>query len=79
MALSGTESKSLSAKIAAIATANATLTSGGLPRYDDLVELLRAAENKFAGMQSYHSGSSAQSIEAFRTKINDALSGYPYP
>ncbi len=69
----------MSAKIAAIVTANATLTSAGLPRYDHLVELLRAAENKFAGMQSYHSGPTAQSIDAFRTRINDALTDIPYP
>lgn len=69
----------MSKMIGAIVEANATLTDAGLPRYDELVELLRAAENKFEAMQRYHSGSAAQSIFAFRSKINLALAHFPYP
>jgi hypothetical protein len=69
----------MSKLIDAIIEANATLTDAGLPRYDELVELLRAAENKLEAMQRYHSGSTAQSIFAFRSKINVALANFPYP
>lgn len=68
----------MSRLIAAIQEANVSLTKVGLPRYDEVVELLQAAENKLAAMQSYHSGP-AQGIEGMRVKINDKLSGFPYP
>lgn len=69
----------MSRLITAIQEANATLTKVGLPRYDEVVELLQAAENKLAAMQRYHSGPAAQGIEGMRAKINDKLAGFPYP
>jgi hypothetical protein len=54
---------------AAIATADAVLTSAGLPGYGELATLLRAAENKLAGMATYRSGPSAKSIEALCGKL----------
>lgn len=38
----------------------------------DLMTLLAAAENKFAAMQTYHSGPALASIEAMRAKLRDA-------
>lgn len=69
----------MSKLINAIVDANTALTSVGLPRYDELVELLRAAENKLAAMQRYHSEPAAQGIDDMRSKINDTLAGFPYP
>lgn len=69
----------MSAKIEAIAAANTELINVGLPRYDDLVVLLRAVENKFAAMRTYHSGNAAQSIDGIRSKISDTLAGVPFP
>lgn len=67
----------MTAKIEAIATANAKLLSAGLPSFDNLVVLLRAAENKFSVMRNYHSGTAAQSIDAMREKIRTALADVP--
>lgn len=69
----------MSRLIAAIREANAPLTKAGLPRYDEVVELLQAAENKLAAIQSYHSGAAAQAIDGLRAKINDKLAPFPYP
>jgi len=49
--------------IKAIDAANVPLKAAGLPSYDQVVELLQAAENKLEGMQRYHGASAAQSIE----------------
>jgi hypothetical protein len=65
--------------IKAIQAANIPLKAAGLPSYDQVVELLQAAENKLEGMQRYHGAGAAQSIEAFRAKINALLEPYPYP
>ena len=65
--------------IKAIEAANISLKAVGLPSYDQVVELLQAAENKLEGMQRYHGASAAQSIDAFRAKINGLLEPYPYP
>jgi hypothetical protein len=64
-------------KDAAIVTANAILTSAGLPGYDELANLLRAANTKLTGMVSYHSGPSAQALEALSGKLRDALDKLP--
>lgn len=65
--------------IKAIEQANIPLRAAGLPRYDEVMELLQATENKLAAMQLYHAGGAAQSIEALRGKINRLLDRYPYP
>ena len=69
----------MTAKIEAMAAANAQLLSAGLPSFDSLVVLLRAAENKFSAMQNYHGGPAAQSIVAMREKIKTALATVPAP
>lgn len=69
----------MSKLIEAIVEANTSLTNVGLPRYDELVELLRAAENKLAAIQRYHSGAAAQGIDGIRSKINHTLANFPYP
>lgn len=69
----------MSKLIEAIESVNIQLTQAGLPRYDQVVELLQAAEKKLEAMQHYHGGTAAQSIEAFRAKINTTLQNFPYP
>jgi hypothetical protein len=69
----------MSKLIEAIESVNIQLTQAGLPRYDQVVELLQAAEKKLETMQHYHGGTAAQSIEAFRAKINMNLQNFPYP
>lgn len=64
-------------KVLVIATCNAGLSSAGLPTYMELVQLLRAAENKFAAMQQYHAGPSHNAIGAMREKITGALDQIP--
>jgi hypothetical protein len=68
----------MNALFQAIDSANTSLTRVGLPRSDQVVELLQAAENKLAEMQGYHAAA-AQSIEVFRDQINMTLDSYPYP
>jgi hypothetical protein len=60
-----------------IETANAALKEAGLPAYDDLVVLLRAAENKLGAMQAYHAGPARQAIASMRRKLAQAVDGIP--
>lgn len=67
----------MATKQQAIAAANAILHDAGLPGYDELASLLRAAENKLGAMQTYHSGSSKQAIGSMRDKIRVLTEGIP--
>lgn len=67
------------APITAIERANRELAAADLPRYDELIDLLSATENKLKSMRSYHSGRSAIAIDGLCNKLAAVFDRLPYP
>lgn len=68
----------MSKLIDAIETANIPLMQAGLPRYDQVVELLQLIENKLEVLQSQHSDAT-DIIGSLRANIKLTLKNFPYP
>ncbi|MFZ6774591.1 hypothetical protein ACO0LB_17950 [Undibacterium sp. SXout7W] len=68
----------MSKLIDAIERANVKLLEVGLPRYDKVVELLQAAENRLEAMKSSHKDT-ASNIAVLREKLDKTLKNFPYP